>query len=148
MKSWTNTTWCCQVYEELHALWSSDDSRHTLWIHDLSIITVPIALIHSEHVFEYITEMLRVAIGLSWQQTRRARSHCDQMTWKSKWPTTYYSSHYCINAMKQYRCVAKIQITLYCNMANRSSFARYCCIIIRMTIDDWCCIFAFDVLII
>ena len=64
-----------------------------------------------------------------------------------KWPA-YYSSHYCIDAMKQYRCIAKIQITLYCNMANQSSFARYCCIIIRMTIDDWCCIFAFDVLII
>ena len=46
-----------------------------------------------------------------------------------KWPT-YYSSHYCIDAMKQYRCVAKIRITLYCNMANWSSFARYCCIII------------------
>ena len=28
-----------------------------------------------------------------------------------KWPT-YYSSHYCIDAMKQYRCEAKIQITL------------------------------------
>ena len=64
-----------------------------------------------------------------------------------KWPT-YYSSHYCMDAMKQYRCVAKIRITLYCNMANRSSFARYCCIIIRMTIDDWCCMFAFKVLII
>ena len=25
-----------------------------------------------------------------------------------KWPTTYYSRHYCINAIKQYRCVAKI----------------------------------------
>ena len=34
----------------------------------------------------------------------------------NKWPT-YYSSHYCIDAMKQYRCVAKIQITLYYNMA-------------------------------
>ena len=43
---------------------------------------------------------------------------------QSKWPTTYYSSHYCINAMKQYNCLAKINITLYCNMANRSSFAR------------------------
>ena len=46
---------------------------------------------------------------------------------QSIWPPTYYSSHYCINAMKQYRCVAKIQVTLYCNMANWSSFARYCC---------------------
>ena len=68
-----------------------------------------------------------------------------------KWPT-YYSSHYCIDAMKQYRCVAKIQINLYCNMANRSSFARYCCIIIRMTIYDWwlmlfVCIWCFDNLI-
>ena len=66
---------------------------------------------------------------------------------QSKWPTNY-SSHYCIYAIKQYRCVAKIQITLYCNMANWSSFARYCCIIIRMTIDNWCCMFAFNVLII
>ena len=64
---------------------------------------------------------------------------------QSKWPTTYYSSHYCIDAMKQYRCVAKIQITLYCNMANWSSIARYCCIIIRMIIDDWCCMFTFTV---
>ena len=41
-----------------------------------------------------------------------------------KWPT-YYSSQYCIDAMLQYSCVAKIQITLYCNMANQSLFARY-----------------------
>ena len=41
-----------------------------------------------------------------------------------KWPT-YYSCHYCIDAMKQYTCLAKIQITLYCNMANWSLFARY-----------------------
>ena len=66
---------------------------------------------------------------------------------QDKWPT-YYSSHYCINAMKQYNCIAKIQITLYCNMANRSLFARCCCIIIRMTIDHWCCMFAFNVLLI
>ena len=44
--------------------------------------------------------------------------------YQSKWPTNY-SSYYCINAMKQYSCVAKIQVTLYFNMANRSSFARY-----------------------
>ena len=42
---------------------------------------------------------------------------------QSKWPT-YYSSHYCIKAMQQYNCIAKIQITPYCNMANQSSFAR------------------------
>ena len=60
------------------------------------------------------------------------------------WPT-YYSNHYCIDAMKQYRCVAEIQNTLYCNMANQSLFARYCCIIIRMTIDHWCCLVAFDI---
>ena len=77
---------------------------------------------------------VREAIAIKWMN-------------QSKWPT-YYSSHYCIDAMKQYRCVAKIRITLYCNMANRSSFARYCCIIIRMTIDHWCCLFAFDVLLI
>ena len=29
----------------------------------LAWIIVPIALIHSEHVFAYITEMLRTAIG-------------------------------------------------------------------------------------
>ena len=27
--------------------------------------------------------------------------------------------------MKQYNCVAKTQITLYCNMANQSLFSRY-----------------------
>ena len=42
-------------------------------------IIVPIASIHSEHVFAYITEVLRVAIGWSGKQTRRARSHCNQM---------------------------------------------------------------------
>ena len=42
-------------------------------------IIVPIASIHSEHVFAYITEVLRVAIGWSQQQTRCARSHCNQM---------------------------------------------------------------------
>ena len=61
-----------------------------------------------------------------------------------KWPA-YYSSHYCINAMKQYRCIAKIRIILYCNMANRSSFARYCCIIISMTVDHCCFLVAFVV---
>ena len=35
---------------------------------------------------------------------------------QSKLPM-YYSSHYCIDAMMQYRCVAKIKINLYCNMA-------------------------------
>ena len=44
-----------------------------------ALIIVPIALIHSEHVFAYITEVLRAAIGWSRQQTRRARSHCNQM---------------------------------------------------------------------
>ena len=78
---------------------------------------------------------LREAIAIKWMN-------------QSKWPSTYDSSHYCIDAMKQYRCVAKIRITLYCNMANRSSFTRYCCIIIRMTIDHWCCMFTFTVSII
>ena len=62
---------------------------------------------------------------------------------QSKW-RTYYTRYYCIDGMTKYTGVAKIQITLYCNMANPSSFARYCCIIIRMTIDHWCCLFAFD----
>ena len=31
-----------------------------------ALIIVPIVLIHSEHVFTYITEVLRVAIGWSW----------------------------------------------------------------------------------
>ena len=50
------------------------------------------------------------------------------------WPT-YYSCHYCIDAMKQYICIAKIQITLYCNMANQSSFARY--VVYHHKYDDW-----------
>ena len=33
--------------------------EHMVW----ASIIVPIALIHSEHVFRYITEVLRVAIG-------------------------------------------------------------------------------------
>ena len=41
-------------------------------------IFVPIASNHFEHVFTYITEVLRVAIGQSQQQTRHARSHGDQ----------------------------------------------------------------------
>ena len=49
--------------------------EHTIW----ASIIVPIALIHSEHVFAYITEVLRAVIGWSRQQTRHARSHCDQM---------------------------------------------------------------------
>ena len=105
--------------------------EHTIW----ALIIVPIALIHSEHVFAYITEVLRAAIGQSWQQTRRAWSHGNQMSLsinQSKWPT-YNSSHYCINAMKQYNCIAKIQISLYCNMANQNLFARYCCIIRSIT---------------
>ena len=31
-----------------------------------ALIIVPIALIHSEHAFAYITEVLRLAIGWSW----------------------------------------------------------------------------------
>ena len=33
-----------------------------------------------------------------------------------KW-ATYYSCRYCINAMKQYTCIAKFCVILYCNMA-------------------------------
>ena len=51
-----------------------------------------------------------------------------------KWPT-YYSSHYCIDAMKQFNCIAKIQITLYCNMANQSLFARY--VLYHHKNDNW-----------
>ena len=42
-------------------------------------ILVPIGLIYSEHVFAYITEVLRAAIGWSQQQTRHARSHGKKM---------------------------------------------------------------------
>ena len=35
---------------------------------------------------------------------------------QSKWPT-YYSCHNCIDALKNYNYVARIQMTLYCNMA-------------------------------
>ena len=49
--------------------------EYTIW----ALIIMPIASIHSEHVFAYITEVLRATIGWSRQQTRRARSHCDQM---------------------------------------------------------------------
>ena len=49
--------------------------EHMIW----ASISVLIASIHSEHVFAYITEELRAVIGWSWQETRRARSHCDQM---------------------------------------------------------------------
>ena len=49
--------------------------EYTIW----ALIIVPIASIHSEHVFAYITEVLRAVIGWSRQQTRRARSHCNQM---------------------------------------------------------------------
>jgi hypothetical protein len=36
--------------------------EHTIW----ALIIVPMALIHSEHVFAHITEVLRAAIGWSW----------------------------------------------------------------------------------
>ena len=36
--------------------------EHTIW----SLIIMPIASIHSEHVFAYITEVLRATIGWSW----------------------------------------------------------------------------------
>ena len=51
-----------------------------------------------------------------------------------KWPT-YYTRYYCIDAMKQYNCIAKIQITLYCNMANQSLFARY--VLYHHKNDNW-----------
>jgi hypothetical protein len=49
--------------------------EYTIW----ALVIVPIASIHSEHVFAYITEVLRAAIGWSWEQTRQARSHCNLM---------------------------------------------------------------------
>ena len=49
--------------------------EYTIW----ASIIMPIASIHSEHEFAYITEVLRATIGWSRQQTRRARSHGDQM---------------------------------------------------------------------
>ena len=49
--------------------------EYTIW----ASIIMPIALIHSEHVFAYITEVLRATIGWSWSQTRCARSHGNQM---------------------------------------------------------------------
>ena len=53
---------------------------------------------------------------------------------QSKWPI-YYSSHYCIDAMKQYTCIAKIQITIYCIMANQSLFARF--VMYHHKNDNW-----------
>ena len=53
---------------------------------------------------------------------------------QSKWPK-YYSSHYCINPIKQYYCLAKIQITFYCNMANQRMFARY--VLYHHKNDNW-----------
>ena len=109
----------------LHALWSSDVRRHTLWIHDLSID-------YCAHCFNPFWTCIcihhRSAESSDWMisTTNKACKEPFKKKWmnQSKGPTTYYSSHYCINAMKQYRCVAKIQITLYCNMANWSLFAR------------------------
>ena len=49
--------------------------EYTIW----ASIIVPIASIHSEHVFAYNTEMLRAAIGWSRQQTQHARSHGNQL---------------------------------------------------------------------
>ena len=49
--------------------------EYTIW----ASIIVPIASIHSEHVFAYITEVLRAAIGWSQQQTRHASSHAKKM---------------------------------------------------------------------
>ena len=43
---------------------------------------------------------VREAIAIKWMN-------------QSKWPTTYYSSHYCIDAMKQYNCVFKVYA--YCH---------------------------------
>ena len=50
--------------------------EYTIW----ALIIVPMALIHSEHVFAYITEVLRAVIVWSWQQTRRARNHGNEMS--------------------------------------------------------------------
>ena len=121
---------CSSVYEVPHRLGSTmlclSNSSLSNTIHQSRVHHHPTAVNNKQDIQE--------AIAIKWMN-------------QYKWPT-YYSSHYCIDAMKQYRCVAKILITLYCNMANRSWFARYCCIIIRMTVDDWCCLFAFNVLII
>ena len=45
-----------------------------------ALIIMPISSIHFEHVFAYNTEVLRVAIGWSWQQTRHTRRHGNQMS--------------------------------------------------------------------
>ena len=50
--------------------------EYTIW----ALIIVPIALIHSEHVFAYTTEVRRAAIGWYWQQALCVRSHGNQMS--------------------------------------------------------------------
>ena len=143
---WTNTTWCWQGYLEPHANWNSDDTWKTLWTHNWSSwLLCPLSwsiLIMYLHTSQKCWEQ-----QLDDLDNKQDVWGAMVIKWinQSKWPT-YYSSHYCIDAMKQYRCIAKIQITLYCNMANRSLFTRYCCIIISMTIYHWCCFVAFNVL--
>ena len=93
--------------------------EHMIW----TSIIVPIASIHSVmylHTSQKCWEQqlddldnkqdMQGAIAIKWVH-------------RSKWPK-YCLSHYSIHAMKQYRCVARIQITLYSNMAYQSLFAR------------------------
>ena len=120
---WTNTTWCYQVYEEPHAQWSSDDRRHTHWTHDLSMDDC-------SHCFNPFWTCIcmhhRNAESGNWMiliTNKMCKEPLQSNEWinKNGLHTTLVIS---IDAMKLYNCIAKMQITLYCNMANQSLLAR------------------------
>ena len=142
MKSWTNTTWCCQVYEELHAQWSSDDRRQTLWTHDLSINYCAHCLdpfwtcicIHHRSA-EIDNQMILISNKMceeSWQSNELININGLHttlvITVLMPWSNTI--------AYLKYRLLSTATWQTRIHLQGMSS------IIMRMTIDDWCCLVA------
>ena len=116
-----------------HAQWSSDDSRHTLWIHDLSID-------YCAHCFDPFWTCIcihhRSAESGDWMISTTNKT-CEKPLQSNEWININgLHTTLVITVSKQWsNYVAKIQITLYCNMVNQSLFARY--VLYHHKNDNW-----------
>ena len=146
MKSWTNTSWCCQVYEELHAQWSSNDSRHTLWIHNLSID-------YYAHCFDPFWTCICIHHRNAESGDRMistTNKTCKKPLRSNEWININgLNTTLVITALMQWSktiALLKYRLLSTATWQTRVCLHGMCCIIIRMTIDHWCCLVAFDTL--
>ena len=83
-----------------------------------------IASIYSEHAATYLTDYWEWQSDDCINNQDMQGSMWIKGVYQSIWHT-HFSCHFCINAIKQYSCIAILQITLSCNMIHQSLFARY-----------------------